>query len=370
MKKYFENGHVLIGNQLKSESSFAVEDGKFADVDTDEVRGEAIDLAGNYIVPGFIDLQLYGVEGFFFGGNPTVDNLRGMEEDLLSHGVTGFLATVATSTDDIVLSAIEAAKEFRALSKGAFWGLHLEGPFLNPKRKGAHPAELIRKAQLEEVRGWLDLAEGEIKMMTVAPELQDEEILELLRENGVVISAGHSDASFTEAQRFFSGPVTTATHLYNAMTPLHHREPGLVAAVFDKKPFASIIPDGIHVDYAMIRLAKRELEDRLFIITDRVASSDSGIYRHQYKGDHYETPEGVISGSSLYPLQAVLNCIKFANIPVGEAFAMASEYPARVMGVEKQKGRIVKGGSADFIVLNKCFEIIEVWFRGERFYSL
>lgn len=373
MKTYFKNANVLIGNQFENNSSFLIEEGSFIEVNGQtsplENRITEIDLEECYVVPGLIDLQLYGVEGYFFGGEPTVENLRGMEDDLLSHGVTGFLATIATSTDDIVLRAIAAAKEFRASSKGAFLGLHLEGPFLNPKRKGAHPDSLIRKATLEEVKHWLDLAEGEIKMMTVAPELQDDAVLELLHKNGVVISAGHSNATFEEAQGFLTKTVTAATHLFNAMTPLHHREPGLVASIFEKKPFASIIPDGIHVDYAMVKLAKRELGDRLFIITDRVASSNSGIYQHQFKGDHYETPEGILSGSSLYLLEAVMNCVNFADISVGEAFAMAGEYPAKVMGLENEKGRIATGNSADFLVLDKEFKIKEVWFKGEKVFS-
>lgn len=373
MKTYFKNANVLIGNQFENNSSFLIEEGSFIEVNGQtsplENRITEIDLEECYVVPGLIDLQLYGVEGYFFGGEPTVENLRGMEDDLLSHGVTGFLATIATSTDDIVLRAIAAAKEFRASSKGAFLGLHLEGPFLNPKRKGAHPDSLIRKATLEEVKHWLDLAEGEIKMMTVAPELQDDAVLELLHKNGVVISAGHSNATFEEAQGFLTKTVTAATHLFNAMTPLHHREPGLVASIFEKKPFASIIPDGIHVDYAMVKLAKRELGDRLFIITDRVASSNSGIYQHQFKGDHYETPEGILSGSSLYLLDAVMNCVEFADIPVGEAFAMAGEYPAKAMGLENEKGRIATGNSADFLVLDKEFKIKEVWFKGEKVFS-
>lgn len=370
MGTYFKNADVLVGSHFQEKADFLIERGGFVELNG-ESSGEhhIIDLKDYYVVPGLIDLQLYGVEGYFFGGQPTVENLRGMEDDLLSKGVTGFLATVATSTDDIVLAAIAAAKEFRASSKGAFLGLHLEGPFLNPKRKGAHPDKLIRKATLEEVKHWINLAEGEIRMMTIAPELQDEDVLTFLHENGVVLSAGHSNATYEEAQGFLDTTVTAATHLFNAMTPLHHREPGLVAAIFEKKSFASIIPDGIHVDYAMIRLAKRELEDRLFIITDRVASSNSGIYHHQFKGDRYETPEGILSGSSLDMLDAVMNCIRFADIPKGEAFAMAGEYPAKAIGVEAERGRIAVGSSADFLVLDKDFKIKEVWFKGEKVFS-
>lgn len=366
---YFKNAEVLVGSHFQEKSSFLIENGGFSEVNEKCKGDHSVDLEGLYVVPGLLDLQLYGVEGYFFGGEPTVGNLRGMEEDLLSNGITGFLATIATNTDDIVLRAIASAKEFRASSKGAFLGLHLEGPFLNSSKKGAHPDDLIRKATFQEVKHWIELAEGEVKMMTIAPELQDDEVLEFLHDSGVVLSAGHSNATFEEAQGFLNKTVTATTHLFNAMTPLHHREPGLVASIFEKKPYASIIPDGIHVNYAMIKLAKRELGDRLFIITDRVASSESGIYKHQFKGDHYETPEGILSGSSLYLLEAVMNCVKFADIPVGEAFAMAGEYPAKAMGISNERGRIAAGTSADFLILDKEFNIKEVWLKGEKMFS-
>src|SRR5690606_14449909 len=128
--------------------------------------------------------------------------------------------------------------------------------------------------------------------------LQDEEVLSLLRQHHVILSVGHSDASYQEANDFLNRHVTSATHLFNAMPSLHHRDPGLILSIFEKKPFASIIPDGIHVSYPMIALAKRELDDRLFLITDAVASSTEGIYQHRLNKDHFETPEGILSGSA------------------------------------------------------------------------
>src|SRR5690606_1061137 len=143
----------------------------------------------------------------------------------------------------------------------------------------------------------------------IAPELQDENVLKLLKEHNVVLSVGHSNASYQEANGFLNKHITTATHLFNAMPPLHHRDPGLLLSIFEKKSFASIIPDGIHVSYSMIALAKRELGDKLFLITDAVASSIKGIYQHRLNKDHFETPEGILSGSSITLLEGVKNCI-------------------------------------------------------------
>ena len=160
-------------------------------------------LSGYYIAPGLIDLQIYGSGGELFGGKPTVEALAQMESDLFKQGCTGFLATVATNSPEIVEQAIAAAKAFRKNSKGNFLGLHLEGPYLNPKRKGAHPEKFIKKATVSELKSWVEAAEGEIRMMTVAPELQDQEVLDYLAAENIVISAGHSNASYEEGLSFF-----------------------------------------------------------------------------------------------------------------------------------------------------------------------
>jgi len=370
MKTLFINGTILFENKFQNNLTVVVTDNKIDSISQTEQRldkhlsdqFEIIDLEGGYLVPGLVDLQLYGTEGNFFGGEPSVQHLEGMENDLIKQGLCGFLATVATNTDDIVIKAIEAAKAFRPKSKGAFLGLHLEGPFLNPIKKGAHPDSLIRKAQVKEIEHWLELANGEIKMMTIAPELQDEEVLKLLKDHHVTLSVGHSNASYQEANNFLNKYVTTATHLFNAMPSLHHRDPGLILSIFEKKSFASIIPDGIHVSYPMIALAKRELGKKLFIITDAVASSRTGIYKHQKKTDHYETPEGILSGSAITLLEGVKNCIKNVEIAPTEAFAMASQIPAEVIGLENKLGSIDIGRNANLLWVDKNFELKKVWF--------
>lgn len=369
MTTLIKNGNILFEGKFQKNLSIGIKDNIINSISNEQETllyqndsSRVVNLEGGYLIPGLIDLQLYGTEGSFFGGNPSVENLKGMEDDLIEQGLCGFLATVATNSDDIVLKAIEAAKEFRSKSKGAFLGLHLEGPFLNPIKKGAHPDSLIRKAQLKEIEHWLAIAEGEIKMMTIAPELQDEKVLKLLKENNVTLSVGHSNATYQEAQGFLNKYVTTATHLFNAMPSLHHREPGLILSIFEKKSFASIIPDGIHVSYPMIALAKRELGKKLFIITDAVASSQTGIYKHQRKTDHYQTPEGILSGSAITLLEGVRNCIHHVGIDPEEAVAMASSIPAEVIGMQNSMGNIAVGRSANLLWLDKNFELKKVWF--------
>jgi len=169
MKTSFINGTVLFENKFQNNLIVIVSNNRIDSISRTEQdkqpldQFKIIDLEGGYLVPGLIDLQLYGTEGNFFGGEPSIQNLEGMENTLIKQGICVFLATIATNIDDIILKAIETAKAFRSKSKGAFLGLHLEGPFLNPKKKEAHPESLIRKAQLKEIEHWLELANGEIK---------------------------------------------------------------------------------------------------------------------------------------------------------------------------------------------------------------
>lgn len=321
-----------------------------------------IDLGGNYLAPGFLDLQIYGSGGKLFGGKPTVEALAQMEDDLLAQGTVGFMATIATNSDSIVEQGIHAAKAYRNQSKGNFLGLHLEGPFLNPIRKGAHPDKYIKKATVELVKRWVEMAEGEIKIMTVAPELQDEAVLTYLNDHGVLLSSGHSNATYSEAKAFIHHPVKAITHLFNAMPQMHHRDPGIIPAIFEERPYTSIVADGIHVNFAMIRLAKRELGGKLFLITDAVTETNEGAYQHQFTGDRYVMPDGTLSGSCLTMMQAVKNCVQHCDINLAEAVNMASLYPAQLAGLNQ--GAIAPGLDADLVIFNYNLEAQSTIFKG------
>ncbi|BAU52476.1 N-acetylglucosamine-6-phosphate deacetylase [Mucilaginibacter gotjawali] len=321
------------------------------------------DLHNAFLAPGLIDLQIYGSGGKLFAGEPEVDALERMESDLLSEGTTGFFATIGTNTNDIVERGIESAKIYRETCKGNFWGLHLEGPYLNPIKKGAHPAQLIKKGTLAEVQRWIESADGVIKMMTIAPELQDQEVINYLHDHGVILSSGHSNASYAEGKSFLNKPIPAVTHLFNAMPQMHHRDPGYIPAIFEERPYTSIVNDGIHVDFAMVRLAKRELGDKLFLITDRVTAASKGTYQHQFTGDRFVMPDGTLSGSCLTMLKAVQNCVEHVGISLAEAINMASLYPAQLAKMDK-KGMIAPGCDADMIVFNDNFEVQSTIFKG------
>ncbi len=359
---------LVTGSTVLADKTILIKGGHIVDViDSDAIpaNAEKIDLNGDYVSAGLIDLQIYGAgQPLFFGGDPSAQALEQMEAELLTQGCTGFLATIATNTNQIVEQGIQAALAYRDKSSGAFMGLHLEGPYLNPKRKGAHPENLIKKATLAEVKHWIEMGEGIIKMITLAPELQDQKVLEYLDQQDIVLSSGHSDATYAEAKGFIHHPVKAITHLYNAMPQMHHRQPGIIPAIFEDKPYASIVADGIHVDFTMIKLAKRELGDKLFLITDAVAESKTGVYQHELHGDHYTMPDGTLSGSSLTMLKAVNNCVNKAGMELPEAINMATIYPARLIGADKRIGKVEKNYMANLTVFNQNFEVQATVLKG------
>ena len=361
------NLKLISGGNITEGKAVLISGGQIIDVISDTAipqDAEKIDLHGEYLAPGFIDLQIYGSGGQLFAGTPTVEALKQLEDDLLNQGTIGVFATIGTNTNTIVEKGIEAAKAFRPKSRGAFWGLHLEGPYLNPAKRGAHPEKFIKKATLAEVKGWVESADGVIKMITIAPELQDQEVIDYLHNQNIIISSGHSNATYEQGKAFLNKPIPAVTHLFNAMPQMHHREPGYIPAIFEEKPYASIVADGNHVDWPMIRLAKRELGDKLFLITDAVTSANEGEYQHQLVGDKYVMPDGTLSGSSLTMLKAVENCVKKVGIELAEAINMASLYPAQ-LAKQAQKGKIEKGYDADLVIFNADFEVKSTILKGD-----
>lgn len=324
---------------------------------------EVFDAEGCHISPGFIDLQIYGGGGVLFAEKPLPESLQTMADALANNGTTGFLLTLATNTPQIFEQAINVARQF---GHPAFMGLHFEGPYLHPDKKGAHPASCLRIPTIKELKELLDLASGTLKMMTIAPELFDAEMIKTLTDQGVLLSAGHSNATFDESSRGFRQGIRAVTHLFNAMSSLHHRQTGLPGATFlAEDVHASIIADGIHVSFEALKLSKKILGERLFLITDAVEESTSGVYFHQRRGDHYTLPDGTLSGSAMTQMQAVANCVKFAGITIDEALRMASLYPARLIGAHDQ-GSLEPGKRANINVFDHEFRIRQVFLDGKK----
>lgn len=357
------NSRFFKENELIANKTILINQGKIVAFTDGAIPGgyEVIDAAQNYLVPGFMELQIYGSGGNLFSAYPTVETLAQMDADLSSKGTTSFLACLATNTSEIIHQAIAAAKAYRSQAKG-FMGLHLEGPYLNAKRRGAHVAAFIKKAAFDEVKALLEEADGVIKFMTIAPELQDDEVIQLLLDHGVVLSIGHSDATFEQATAAYNKGITTTTHLFNAMPSIHHRQPNLPMATFNHpSAMASIIADGIHVDFEVVKMSHQLMQERLFLITDAVTPCHIGPYQHQLAGNKFITPDGTLSGSNITMLQAIKNCVEHCQIPLSAALAMASSNPAKVMRQDDHVGKIAVGYTANLLLLSQELDLLRVF---------
>jgi len=313
-----------------------------------------------FIVPAFVDVQVYGASKKLLATVPEPETLAVMYEQFIGEGTCLFLPTLATNTLDVFKKSIDAVRQYWKQNGKGVYGLHLEGPWINEAKRGAHIKEWIHAPNIDEVKDLLEYGEDVIKMITIAPEVCTDEVIELLISYDIILSAGHSNASYDEALHGFEKGISTVTHLYNAMSALQHRSPGLVGATFNHKAArSSIIPDGYHVDYPAIVIAKKIMGDRLFVITDAVTETKTGPYQHQLAGDKFEC-NGTLSGSALSMHKAFKNLVQYADIEVEEALRMCSLYPAQVLRCEDRYGKIAPLAAGQFLVLNKQFEFVEM----------
>lgn len=309
-------------------------------------------MEGCTLAPAFIDIQIYGANRKLLAVHPTAEALQDLYHYCAAGGAPLFQPTVATNTTEVFHRAIDAVRSYWQQGGKGCIGLHVEGPWISMAKRGAHLPECVHAPTIEEAKALLEYGKGVITMITLAPEVCSDEVVRLVQSYGVVVSAGHSSASFAQANRAFDElGIPVATHMYNAMSALQHREPGLAGALMlHPTAKASIIPDGHHVDFAAIRIAKQLMGPRLFAITDAVTETTEGGYRHQLAGDKYES-NGILSGSALTMHAAFTNLVRHCGIAQDEALRMCSLYPAQVMGLHQQCGYIKEGYKASFVVL-------------------
>lgn len=361
MKNAFINGKIYTGESIVANKALLISADTIVDiVEPKDVPNdfELVDLNGLNIAPAFIDLQVYGGYGEMFSIVPSVSSLTATYKEGRVGGAAWFQATIATNSLDIMLQAFEAGKSYKKQKKPGLIGIHLEGPYINVEKKGAHQQKFIRKPSVKEIEQLIKEGDGVFTMITLAPEICDPNIIAMLKEAGVVVSAGHSNCNYKTAKSSFENGVSTATHLYNAMPVLKNREPGLIGAIFDSSVYASIIPDGIHVDYASLRIAKKIMNERLFIITDAVTEYRGEDYDYIKQEDRYVTKNGVLAGSCITMMQAVQNCIKYADIEIEEVLKMASTYPAKVIKMDDELGMIKKGYKSNLIFFDDLFNLV------------
>lgn len=356
MLKAYTNGTIATpGGWLKGHT-ILTRNGKIVNILPDAEAGveDTTDLQGNIIAPAFIDMQVYGGNGELFSVHPSISSLTSLYEYCKSGGAAYFMATVPTSSAELMRSAIHAVKAYWEAGGQGLLGLHLEGPFMNPIKKGAHAEEHIKIPTAADIDWILEEGSGIVKMMTLAPERCDQQLVKRLMDAGIIVSAGHSNATYPEGYAAFEAGIPAATHLFNAMSGFQHREPGMVGAIFDHpEVMASIVADGVHVDFNAIRIAKKVMGERLFLITDAVEENLEGAYKYIRQPDRFVTQDGILSGSCLTMLKAVQNCVEKVGIDLPEALRMASEIPARLLQRETPLGVIAPGYEAAFVVLDE-----------------
>src|SRR5579871_495989 len=356
MQTAFVANQIFTGTEILTGKAVLVNDDEVVDIVSSSVipqRYNKKDLDDHLLAPAFVDLQIYGGNGKLFSTELTTESIEATYEYCVQGGCSQFMITMATNSIEKFLKGIEVVREYWATGGKGLLGLHLEGPYINPIKKGAHIEKFIKQPTLEEVNMLLQKGKGVIKMITLAPEQCDPSIIELLIKHKIVVSAGHSNATYEEAINGFYAGIPAATHLFNAMSPLQGRQPGMVGAICDhNEVMSSIVCDGIHVDFASVRISKKILGERLFFITDAVTEVLHGEYVHVLKEDHYTLPNGTLSGSALTMLKCVVNAVEKAGIPLPEALRMASLYPAQLIGIEKKYGSIQTGSVADFVLLD------------------
>lgn len=359
----YTNVRLFTGQSVETNKAVLVEGQVIVDViPAAEIpsRYTKQDLQGYNLAPAFIDLQIYGGNGKLFSQEISVASLQATYEYCLVGGCSHFMITMATNTIEKFLQGMAVVRAYQQQGGKGLLGLHLEGPYMNPVKRGAHLADCIKKPTMQEVALLLEHGKGVFKMITLAPEQCDPAIIALLLQHNIIVSAGHSNASYQQAMQAFEQGIPAATHLFNAMSPLQHREPGMVGAIFNHPAVnSSIVCDGIHVAYAAVKIAKSIMKERLFFITDAVAETTTGEYQHVFKGDRYTLPDDTLSGSALTMMQCVKNGVGHADIPLEEALRMASTYPAQLIK-DKKMGSIAKGYEANMVVFDEGLTVRQV----------
>jgi len=376
------NGRIFTGYDILDDHAVVIADGIIDRVCPRAMLDAALpqqDMAGAFIAPGFIDLQLNGCGGVQFNDSPealSVETLEIMQRANEKSGCTSFLPTLITSSDELMQRAVETMRAWLTTHQNQALGLHLEGPWLNREKKGTHNPALIRQPDPALV-DYLCANADVITKVTLAPEQVGSDVIRQLSAAGIIVSAGHSNATYAEAKAGFSAGITFATHLYNAMSPFSGREPGLVGALFDSPDvYCGIIADGLHVNYANVRMAKRLKGERLILVTDATAPAGAAIDKFIFAGKtiYYRNglcvdEHGTLSGSALTMIEAVQNSVEYCGIALDEALRMATLYPARAMGVEKQLGTVAAGKAANLTVFTRDYQIIKTFVNGESVLS-
>ncbi|NLM44381.1 MAG: N-acetylglucosamine-6-phosphate deacetylase [Clostridiales bacterium] len=360
------NGKVIIGSRIENKVVLIDKD-RILDV-CSEIPDDAqiIDARGMYVSPGFLDVHIHGCAGRDMMMD-SYESILKMSQCLLSTGVTAFLATTMTKGIDEIRQAIAGARKASFDASGAeLLGIHLEGPFISQKYKGAHENKNIIKPSVESFMEICGDNEDFVKIVTLAPELEEaDELIAYLNDRGIVSSIGHTEASYEEAKAGIEWGIKSSTHTFNGMRGFNHREPGALGAVLDSHIMAECIADGVHVHPGALRiLAKQKGLDNIILVTDSMMAAGIGDGEYSLGGQKAVVKSGVarlndgtLAGSTLTMNIAVKNMVSYLGITIPQAVTMATENPSRLLGL-KNRGRIAKGFLADIIIFD---DNIKIW---------
>ena len=376
MRTALVNGRILSGERIVSGRTVLISAGRIEDVvlsDDPRCRDAVkVDLQGQILLPGFIDVQVNGGGGVLFNDDPSLESIRAIGSAHRRFGTTGFLPTLISDDLDTIGQAIAAVQASLDAHLPGALGIHIEGPFLNWARRGVHDPKHLRRLD-NAVISLLCSLRGGRTVLTLAPEMTTTDMIAQLAASGILISAGHSDANYAQTSAAIAHGVRGFTHLFNAMAPLAPREPGIVgAALFDANTWCGIIVDGHHVDPVMLKLALRcKRHDKFMLVTDAMppVGSPEPSFVLQGRTIHVKDgvcrdENGVLAGTGLDMATAVRNAVSLLGLELAEAARMASEYPAAFLGLDGELGRIAPGYRANLALLDDDLQVRRTWIEG------
>lgn len=371
------NGRVLQPEGFVTGRCVLIEQGRIvALLPPEDARcraASAYDLGGQLLLPGFIDSQVNGGGGVLFNDAPSVESIRAIGAAHRRFGTTGFLPTLISADLDVVARAIAAVRGALEAGVPGVLGIHIEGPFLNVARKGVHDPAKLRELDPSGL-GLLSSLRGGRTVVTLAPEMTTPQMIEQLVTAGVVVSAGHTNATYAEMQAALDHGLTGYTHLFNAMSQLTGREPGVVgAALDDARGWCGIIVDGAHTDPAVLRIAlKCKPHERFMLVTDAMpgVGTNKGYFELQGRritvsGYACLDEDGRLAGSNIDMASCVRNAVTLLGVPLATAVRMASEVPAAFLKLAHEVGRIAPGYRANLVLADEGLNVKETWIDGQ-----
>ncbi|MBB4838624.1 N-acetylglucosamine-6-phosphate deacetylase [Sphingomonas kyeonggiensis] len=370
----FTNGHIVTPGGILEQAAIEVIDGRIASIAPDAAADTAINLDGGWIVPGFIDTQVNGGAGVLFNDSPDVEGIAAIGRAHARYGTTAFLPTLISDTPEIVARALDATDAAIEAGVPGVIGVHIEGPVISVTRKGIHDADKFRRLDDDFLALLTRPRRGKV-MLTLAPEMVSLEDIATLHKAGVILSIGHSDADYETAKAAIAAGMTGVTHLYNAMSPLLHRAPGVVgASIEDQAIYCGLILDGFHVHDAPVRIAMRARPlDRFLLVTDAmpcvgadVAEFDLHGRRILVEGGRCLGEDGTLAGSSLDMAGAFRNAVNRIGLSHADAAMMAATSPAAFLGLGDERGALAPGLAADWVQLTSDLMPAGTWIAGNR----